>query len=434
MAGALPNDATTLHVIDVSGVAFVSGLQWRPLRSPRSYMAEAKAIGKKEHMEMVTIRKTRTVIQAGFAPKGRSRLKGLYSLAAACAGVLGENWIGVFAVDAERYALIAVHRGAVVPGYDVIGLRATIEPALRQIYSLLSGENSEFENGGRVIAPAEFAFSGDQIALSDLLTAKTLKSDYRLRPLTFGLTTREFVMIGTGVAALAAAGYGANWWLAMQAAEKAAAADRAKAAAAQDAALAAKANIVLPWVSAPSAGELLAGCAALLHDTPLALGGWHVASVRCANGTSTAEYRRLDAAPVAAFVAAAEARYGNAPALLDQGTKGTITTAITLPVATDDKLRATDALVLDLTNLIQRVEGAATLTLVNKPYAPNPTTPDVPAPTWTTHGFTVQTTFPPERLFDGFDKSGVRVAEIVTTLNPSDASLSWTITGEFYAR
>ncbi|MEJ7745698.1 MAG: type 4b pilus protein PilO2, partial [Luteimonas sp.] len=227
-----PMDATQseLQIVEINGRPFVCGLYWKPLRSVRSYMAEAKEIGRKEKWEMVTIRKGRTVIQAGFAPKGKRRLKGMYSLAAALAGQLGENWIGVFPIGPDRYALVAVYKGAVAPGFDLISSRDEVEPKLREVYSLLSNDpQADFVKSGRVIAPPEFSFGAESLLLADLLIPKALKNEYKLRPLTLGLTPKEFVVIAVGLILLAGAGLGAKWWFDEKRAEEERVAARAAA-------------------------------------------------------------------------------------------------------------------------------------------------------------------------------------------------------------
>lgn len=85
---------STVRIITVMS-AFVTGLFWQPLTSPRSYMSEARNIGKKRNWDIVAIRKSAR-IQAGFVSKDAGVMKGMYSLAAALAGQLGDSWIESF--------------------------------------------------------------------------------------------------------------------------------------------------------------------------------------------------------------------------------------------------------------------------------------------------------------------------------------------------
>lgn len=434
---SVPNAAahTELAIVEINGKAFAGGLFWKPLHSVRSYMAEAKKIGRDEDWEMVTIRKGRTVIQAGFAPKGHKRLKGTYSLAAALAGQLGENWVGVFPVGPDRYALIAVYKGAVAPGFDLIGSRDEVEPKLREVYSLLSSDSqAEFSKNGRVIAPQDFAFGNESLLLQDLLTAKAIKNEYHLRSLTLGLTPREFVLIGGVAVILVSAGLAGKWWFDQKKAEEERAAARAAAQAQLTQTAQVAAGIVHPWTVMPGAPALLDACAAHLQGTPLALGGWRFNNARCAPGKAIATYMRMDGSPVAEFVAAANAATGKAPGLFEQGSTGSIESNITVTPRASDELRPTAQLLMDLTSHVQGLGNDATLTITEKPFTPNPEKPEEPAPDWTTNGFVIQTNFPPERLLRGIDTTGVRVFEVVTTLNTDSASLAWTINGELYGR
>jgi len=439
MSAARESIHPDLEVIEVNGKRLVSGLWWKPLRNSRTYRTEAKQIGKAENMEMVTIRHGRSVIQAGFAPRRRQRLKGMYSLAAALAGQLGDNWIGAFEVGVNRYALVALYKGAVVPGFDVIGTRDEIEPRLREVYSLLtSNAQDDFRGSGRVIAPKEFGFSDESLQLQDLLTAKTIKSEYRLRPLTLGMTTREIVAIGVGVVALGAAGVGAKIYFDQKREAESREAERAAAVAqvnqASAAAAAAKAGLVRPWTTLPATPVLLDACAAHLHSTALSFAGWQFTNARCAPGKAVASYARLGSSPVADFVEAATKATGSPPGLFEQGTTGSIEAVIAVSPQGSDQLRGTAQLLMDFTTHLQQLGDHVSFTLTEKPYTPDPNKPDAPAPDWTTNGFVIQTKFPPERLFKDLDTSGIRVFEVVTTLTPDTAELAWTINGELYGR
>jgi len=77
-----------VSILSYHGNKFVSGLFWRPLSSQRQYMKEARKLGKEEHLDIVAIRHSPTVIQAGFVSKSQGAVKGMYSLASALSGQL----------------------------------------------------------------------------------------------------------------------------------------------------------------------------------------------------------------------------------------------------------------------------------------------------------------------------------------------------------
>ena len=431
-----PDNRADISVVSVNGASFVTGLYWMPLKSVRNPMAEAKKIGKDQGMQMVAIRQGRTVIQAGFAPKSKRKLKGMYSLAAALAGVLGDNWIGVFELGSDRYALIAVHDGAVLPGRDTIGTRDQVENLFRQTYSLVASDaNGHFNKQGKTIAPADFEAGAEHLSLEDLLPATALKKSYRLRPLTLGLTPNEIALGVLAVATVAGLAYGAWWWMGKRA-EDQRQANLVAAQQAQNAAVAeAAASLPRPWVTTPQAGDVLQACSAFWSDTPLVLGGWRFEGGKCAPGQAMAAYRRNDGAPVSAFAAAAQTHSGSAPSIYDQGNAGSISAVIEVqPAAQPEELPPAREQLEAFTSYFQRLGPNAPFSITEKPFVPSPDNPEAPAPDWITNGFQITSPLPPHLLLERIDARGLRVFEASVSLDSSTATLTWTVTGEMYGR
>ncbi|MDF5920179.1 type 4b pilus protein PilO2 [Pseudomonas aeruginosa] len=109
-----------VSILSYHGNKFVSGLFWRPLSSQRQYMKEARKLGKEEHLDIVAIRHSPTVIQAGFVSKSQGAVKGMYSLASALSGQFDGDFLACWKVDEDRYALVATLDGAIVPGQDLV--------------------------------------------------------------------------------------------------------------------------------------------------------------------------------------------------------------------------------------------------------------------------------------------------------------------------
>ncbi|HFQ8479583.1 TPA: type 4b pilus protein PilO2, partial [Pseudomonas aeruginosa] len=109
-----------VSILSYHGNKFVSGLFWRPLSSQRQYMKEARKLGKEEHLDIVAIRHSPTVIQAGFVSKSQGAVKGMYSLASALSGQFDGDFLACWKVEEDRYALVATLDGAIVPGQDVV--------------------------------------------------------------------------------------------------------------------------------------------------------------------------------------------------------------------------------------------------------------------------------------------------------------------------
>lgn len=444
----------SITILTVNGRAFVSGLLWKPLRSARSYMAEAKAIGKREGMDMVAIRRGK-VLQAGFAPrqpKGRRKdtaaMRSMYSLAAALAGVLGDDWCGAFALEDGRYAFIAVHKGGILPGRDLVGDQAEVEALLRETYSDISGTGVE----PKIIAPESWSFGGDEETLETLLNPAAVKPDYRLKPLTMGLTPREIGVVAAVAVILVGGGVGGmHWWhqhrehqaeIARQQSLEAAKSHQKQMTAN------AAAAIVRPWVNTPAAEDFLSACEAIWSHVPLDIGGWRFDNGRCVLGHSGdrtkdgvfATYHRADSMTVADFQAAARA-LGAAPGIFDNGETGTVMLRLRMEEPTESpteqQLPTTQDQLQALVTRLQSVPtGIASYTAVVVPWTPPPAPkgqPPLPAPAWQTYSLDVKTGLAPSPLFEGMAASGIRFYEIAVSLD-AHSNLNWTVKGEMYGR
>ncbi len=442
-----------ITILAVNGKSFVSGLLWKPLRSARKYMAEARDIGKREGMEMVAIRRGK-VLQAGFAPKQKGRkkrdnqqanMRSMYSLAAALAGSLGEDWIAAFDLTDGNYAFVAVHKGGILPGRDLVGNQELIESLLRETYSDIKGTNVE----PVVIAPAAWGFGGEEKTLEDLLNAKALKPEHRLKPLTLGLTTTEIAAIAPLVGLIVVVGAGGAWWWKQnreKEAEQQRLAQQHNAEAAQAAARNnALASLMRPWQVTPTADDFLKACAAVWNHVELDIGGWTFDNGRCVlgqGGTRSqdivfATYHRNGSTTVTTFEAAAAA-LGAQASIFDAGETGTVTLRLQVPAApqgvSEKDLPTTDAQLQELVTRIQSIPtGIATYSVQPKPWVKPANQPDAVAPNWTTTTLDIKTTLAPQQLLEGLPDSGVRFYEIAVSLDKG-ANLNWHLSGEMYGR
>lgn len=436
----------SLNTITVHGKKLVGGLLWEPLESYRNYMSEAKRIGKERKMEMVAIRKSDSAIQAGFAPRTKERLKGYYSLAATLAGCLGESWMGAFAVDDGRYVFVTVIDGIVLPGQDIIGDRGRVEQALQKTYSLVTADpGKQMKLQGRIIAPADFNFSNDNRTLGEILTPDAFRKEHLLRPLALGLTPREIVLGVVGIAVLGGATAGAHWWLERRQARELAAEAMRQANELEKQKLEAQRAIPQPWLSQPNAKLMLDAAAGALQETRLSYGGWGYIESACDAQQCAAIYvRPTDGAPIGAFLQAAHAV--NGARLADN--KGVVYSKIDLKPETGDMLQPIQQREFTFTNYFQAFGPYAQASIEASQEAAQPTDPAAQA-TWKKRTFTVGTSFPPERLFEGLDLAGLRITSIVaripdqdnassegaqSTFNCGDAVICWNIQGELYGR
>ncbi|TAL63631.1 MAG: hypothetical protein EPN79_15870 [Burkholderiaceae bacterium] len=441
-----------ITVLEVNGKPFAVGLLWKPLRSARKHMAEAKQIGKREGMEMVAIRSGK-VLQAGFAPKQKARrgqkaesMRGMYSLAAALAGVLGEDWIAVFEISDELYALVAVHKGDILPGRDMVGDQDSVNDLLRETYSDIKGTGVS----PRVVAPASWGFGGEELTLDELLPAKVLRKEYRLKPLTLGLTPRELAAIALLVLLLGGAGIGAKiWWNARQA--KIAEQQREREAQAAQASAAAKmaaanAAVVRPWQVTPSAEEFLRACAAAWPHAYLSVGGWPFDSGQCVLGKGgnrqddivLVHYKRDLTTSVDVFMAAAQAL--GASAKVDDDGEGA-SLAMRLPVqapsnaATDAALPPVGAQLLQIVSRLQSIpDGVAKYNVVPVPWVPPPNNHDAQPPGWQTSTFSMQVhQLEPDQLLVEAEPPGLRIYKVELSVGKAGET-DWKLEGELYGK
>jgi len=425
-----------LTVIGVNGKQFVCGLTWKILEHNRTYMKEARVFGKEHDMDMVAIRRGRA-LQGGFAPKSEQRLRGMYSLAAALAGKLGDNWIGVFALSGERYAFVAVHEGSVMIGRDLVGDLATIEFEFNDTLNLLMSDTRSTwgENGkGIVVGPADWAFTNDHRTLEELLQPKQLRNEYRLRPLT--------LLGGASIVVIAALVMGYFKWQAVQDQKRSAQAAAAmvqlqNAQAEQDSAAAAarQNSVVRPWEHLPTVETFIAACQAFWAQTPVSLGGWIFVGGQCGPGKALATYKRPNGGTtVGTFAAEVRRRYSLQPDIFEAGTSATIAASLATPGAGEGPLPVAATQLEDFTAYLQAVGGSTTFSLEAKPWAAPEGEPEATPPDWTTQGFNIKTDQSPAGLLAGMQTQGVRVLEIVASFDQASARIEWSITGELYGR
>lgn len=437
----MPKSAT-ISVVEIEGKQFVAGLYWQPLTKPRAYKKEAQEIGKREGMDIVAIRRS-TIMQAGFAPKGQGAMKGMYSLAAALAGKLGNSWIGVFTLGNDRYAFVAVDDGAIVPGCDVIGDREDVEQRLRYFYG-----QSPWKH---VYVPQDFDFGGEGAAISDLLAEKNFSGsewrEFRLLPLKFGLTSREMVNYGVIALVLISAAWSGNWYKEEQQRKEREAAIRAEQLRLAELERI-KANtkkereikgLDHPWVKLPSVDDFLKGCVGTINDFPLSLGGWVFEFAVCDGSTATASYRRKDVATSNDLLVNAKARFEGEPVFVEDFESAVVGKPLKILFGGDDALGLSVEVLPAASSVFQElgIRMKFIERTVQKPAAlPGQAQPEEQGmvPDWKEYTFMFDSEITPTALFAGHDWNGMRLTKIGVKLAPDSAKLTWTIAGEQYAK
>lgn len=438
--------------VEVHGKTFVSGLLWKPLRSARNYMREAKDIGKQQNMEMVAIRRGK-VLQAGFAkkldraPRGAKQqsMRSMFSLAASLAGSLGDNWIGAFDLGDGRYAFIAVHQGGIIPGKDLVAPRDEVVALFRETLADFNTEKTEV----RVIVSdaLEPVFGGEVQSLAELLNPKALKPEYRLKPLTLGLTGRQLGFAFATVAAIAGGAIGTNAYFSHKAqqeedekAEKMRKLTDLRAKATLEQALAA---IVRPWQRLPSVPEFTRACAEAWTHFPADVEGWTFTSGTCRLDIDNGEldraegsYTRTAGGTADGFMTAARAM-GATAGFADAGQRGLIarplvtkpTDPTIAPAALPPRAEIRDRLVF----LAQRLpDGVAAVNIADQPYTAPANAPKELKPEWLTYAVDVTSHVSADVLMAGFDGPSFRLTEIRGDVNSKTSAFTWHIKGEIY--
>jgi hypothetical protein len=435
-----------LQHVQINGHGYVSNLFWQPLNNARSYMAEAKTFGKQNGWDIVAIRRG-TRIQAGFVDSGSRNLKGMYSLAASLASQLGDSWLGAFRVKDGRYAVVGVHEMLICPGLDRL---CTAEEAKRL---LTDAHNTYTFDSDSIFAPPELEFASQDRDIYQVLSAKSVRKDNRLKQLTFGMSTRQLAMGGAGALLAVGAVVGYMQWDAHQEAVRDRQMAIARAAAKkhldelnetarhklEQAALA------HPWAVQPSPADFIAACAQKTNALPLSVKGWTFSSAACGGDALVATYAR-DGGTVDAIRAAAPEIF-DAPAVFSGGEQATITLPLRLPAGGDDVVTVPDEVMSAFLTHFQQIDLTPQLeerpVTIAAPKVPDGQ-PPMPAPVapWRQFHFSFDGPVQPSLHFVGGSAGtvslgripGLRVETVKTTLKPEDATLTWHVEGNIYAK
>lgn len=446
MDDMMPAPASVTTTV-IGGKTFVSGLLWRSLANPRSFKKEAQEIGKREGMDIVTIRHT-NIIQAGFAPKGQGAGKGMYSLAAALAGKLGNSFIGVFELGQGRYAFLAVHDGAIVPSSDFIGDRESVEERLRYFYG-----NSTFN---QVYTPANFDFGGEEASIQDVLGEGSFTrrqwSSYQLRPLKFGMTRAEMVRLLIFIALGLLLLVGFQKYREYQEEQDRLARIKAEIARKQEAeriqAMTKKGKtvqeVIHPWVKEPSVDDFVKECSDSINRHPLSIGGWLFESATCDGVKTTAWYRRVEPGTAESFSKELKLFADSVPTFTSNFDTATITQQVNVLLSGDDPLVEADVALADYgssfqtaglqVNFVQSQAEAKKPAALPGQHAPAEAAQELPPPQWKTYTFAFDGEKAPATVFAGRQWTGVRLTKIGVKLAAETASLSWSINGKLYAK
>jgi hypothetical protein len=434
---ASPTKQAKVQILTHHGNSFVTGLLWHPLDSLTGYMREARQFGRKEMMDIVAIRPTKSIIQAGFVAHNDGAVKGMYSLAASLAGQLGDSWIAAWRVSPseDRYALVAVDQGAVLPGCDQVG---TAEDTNRKVSQMLSSSISFKE----IYLPPEFGRGGDPLDVEKLLEPQNLRREYRLRPLTFGLSKSEWTRLSLIGILVVGALIGWHQWQGYKDRQAFAAAMQRQA---ELEALNARSSqqqtmqaLEHPWAKQPGIADFITGCNGAIDRIPMSISGWVFTSAQCDGDLVSATFERTGNSTASGLIGATRGHFADEPAFFEGGNSAALKISLKLNLAGDESLLQTGEALPLLTSWLHGQGLQPTLKEIPV-LVPVPATlpggvapPPAPSPEWKHFELQYTSSLPPAIVLRDVPDTGFRLREIKTQLKTDH--LIWSVTGDLYAK
>lgn len=431
-----PADAESVAVFSIGQNRFVAGLHWKGLHS-RNYMREARRVGAKFNWDIVAVRKG-VRVQAGFIARGVGVTTGMYSVASALSGILGDNWIGMFQIDADKYVIAAVRQGGIIPSYDRVGTREEAIAAVREAFNLFPDANV------KVYAPRDCNVGTEELSLSSILDPKNLKRDYQLKLLGFPWGR---VAVALGIVAAGIIGWTEYQMHLAEEAARAAEAERvrreqelAELNARTRAEQQAKA-LEHPWAKMPRADELAKECGKVIGELPLSIAGWVVDTAKCDGVKVQAVYRRHGAAgaPLSDFRRSAQPLEKSSLVIAEAGERAEITVPVTVQLAGDEELLDPVALQekwishLQLLGVTFRLEEKAVV-LPAPPAGPGETPLPPPVATWRLFPLAFESGVNPQGILAGVgDLTGVRLKAVEAVIS-REGAIKWSVQGELYGK
>lgn len=435
-----PDPASWVRILNYNGRKFVTGLYWHPLSSPRQYMKEARAYGKKQRLDIVAIREAPTKIQAGFVSKKLGAVKGMYSMATALAGQFDTDFVACWKIDDDSYAIAGTSEGAIIPGGDMV---TTMADAKQRILGL---QNRGLLKNVQLFVPDGFGFDVRPFNIEELLAPNRLRNEYKLRQLTFGLSRKELASAGILTGAIFSVGIGYHLWQAhlQDIARQAAIAERQRL----EAELATKntqakspmdlISLRHPWASLPDTQDMVMACSKAERALPLSIAGWQFKSSKCDGQALAAVYERLENSTPKQFSEAATLLFDDAPAfVLDKGNTVGVRVALKIAIGRDEELPSSELMLKEVSSHFYQQGIQPQLALVkDEPVQSLPGNdqqdPQPVMPPWKKYSFSAKLKLSPAFALEGMPDAGVRTTLIETTLENSQ--LSWTVAGDIYAK
>lgn len=297
----LPGDSR-IRLLHFQKRCFIAGLQWETIRTTRHLMKEVRRIGKERHLDVVAIRKS-DAIQVGFAPKTKEKLRGGYSLIVALASLLPGYCIAVIPLGInekgeDEYTLLGkTERGGIHPFSDEIYYKENLYQTVIDLRSELRGNKTELDipvYGDKDL----FDWITETLDLDRLLAPQNLTKDFKLKPLTWGMTKNQLVVLSiTGMVLIIVIflifsylDYQATLQQKIKIREK----EKLEKINREARYHAVLKNFKHPWIETPAISDFIASCSGLLKQIPMSIAGWNPTNVICNASGMTVNLARPD--------------------------------------------------------------------------------------------------------------------------------------------
>lgn len=489
--GGRPPENKNVSVIEISGKKFATGLLWKQIENPRAVMKEARRYGKENDMDIVATRYSPDQIQAGYVKKSHGVTKDMFSLATTMAGIIdtypdlflkdggtvhdkdyeeGAGWLCIVEVpknivkrktmrnknrtdvdfleedgDESLYYLLATFNGIILPQTDKIGSFSNISNAAQKIISLFHGEQGGKKSFKWIYAPEKFNISEDSLELKDIVTSDKVIKEYRLKPLTFGLTKKELVYIALFI--IICSGYvtwqgyekkkEADMEAEMARIQQQLAAEQAERIRKQTGVSIDKRDLVKPWVTKPGLATFLSICDKKMMKVPSNIGGWNLKGAECEEHNITAFYSRMPYTTVNDFRDEVKRLLEVEPFIDSDGNSGGYTLKNEMPPSGGEDVIEALPVMSELTSLFQRLGINYKISEEEKKVLPplpgqEKNTEPKAAP-WAVLDFEINTPARPVDVFAGFTIPVIRIDNITIDTTKVTETM-WTVKGKVYVK
>lgn len=437
-------NSSRIHILEYQNRRFIVGLQWETVRASRNLMKEVRRIGRERKLDVVAIRKSDSV-QAGFAPRTKKKLRGGYSLIVTLASLLEGCCIAVISLGKNEnkeniFTLMGkTEKGGIHPFSDEIYTESQLSQVVIDLKSDLRGSitGTDIPVYGDT---DQLPFVSDAIDLDSLLNPKNLSKDFRLKPLTWGMTKNQLLISAAGAVIAIGVMVLLNEYYVQQE-ENQRLIRVAKEKQAEEINRLARYKTALdklkhPWIKTPSVSAFIDSCSLLSEQLPLSVAGWLTSSVECGREDLRVTLVRPEnsATTTKEAVKTVRDRFGSDAEFFFNQTS-VITFSIRNPVAAngDDPLIDSGEQLIKIISLFQGVNINAMLTAVEiKDVSKNDLGEDMPLQDWQEYKFDVETVIPPQLIFTGDEFNGIRLNKIIYTIENDSSTVRYKIEGSLY--